>query len=63
MTSFSPTARASEVQAAPGHFGPYGGQYVPETLMPALGELIAAYEHSKTDRAFQATLAELRALR
>lgn len=42
-----------------GHFGPYGGQYVPETLMPALGELIAAYEQSKQDRAFQDQLAHL----
>ncbi|HEV2121392.1 MAG TPA: tryptophan synthase subunit beta [Chloroflexota bacterium] len=44
---------------ATGHFGPYGGQYVPETLMPALGELIDAYERSKQDRAFQDQLAHL----
>ena len=25
-------------------FGPYGGRYVPETLIPALDELTAAYE-------------------
>jgi tryptophan synthase beta chain len=47
------------VREAPGHFGPYGGQYVPETLMPALSELIAAYEQSKYDRSFQAELAHL----
>jgi len=39
-----------------GHFGPYGGQYVPETLMRALVELEAAYEEAKTDAAFQAEL-------
>jgi len=39
-----------------GHFGPYGGQYVPETLMWALVELEAAYEEAKTDAAFQAEL-------
>ncbi|MGI8423171.1 MAG: tryptophan synthase subunit beta [Chloroflexota bacterium] len=50
---------APEIQAAPGHFGQYGGQYVPETLMPALGELIAEYERSKTDQAFQAELTDL----
>ncbi len=35
-----------------GKFGPYGGQFVPETLMPALEELIAAYEAAKNDEAF-----------
>lgn len=37
-----------------GKFGPYGGQFVPETLMPALEELIAAYEQARVDEAFQA---------
>ena len=32
------------VKERPGHFGPFGGQYVPETLMPALSRLIAAYD-------------------
>ncbi|MBI2939540.1 MAG: tryptophan synthase subunit beta [Chloroflexi bacterium] len=36
-----------------GHYGPYGGQYVPETLMPALDELIAAYTAAREDPAFQ----------
>jgi tryptophan synthase beta chain len=35
-----------------GKFGPYGGQFVPETLMPALEELIAAYEEARQDAAF-----------
>ena len=36
-----------------GHFGPYGGRYVPETLMPALLELQQAYEHFRNDREFK----------
>ena len=37
-------------------FGPFGGRYVPETLIPALDELTAAYEAIKTDGAYQAEL-------
>jgi len=40
-------------------FGPYGGRYVPETLIPALDELTAAYEEARHDPAFQADLARL----
>jgi tryptophan synthase beta chain len=35
-----------------GKFGPYGGQFVPETLMPALEELIVAYNTARNDPAF-----------
>lgn len=42
---------------AKGRFGDYGGQYVPETLMPLVHELTAAYEAAKADPAFQAELA------
>jgi len=46
---------------ATGHFGPYGGRFVPETLMHPLEELRLAYERCKTDPAFQAELdADLR---
>ena len=38
---------------AGGHFGAYGGQFVPETLMPALKEVEAAYLAAKVDPAFQ----------
>ncbi|RME69321.1 MAG: tryptophan synthase subunit beta [Verrucomicrobia bacterium] len=38
---------------AQGHFGPYGGVYVPETLMTALEELEEAYEAARRDEAFQ----------
>ncbi|MCB8944515.1 MAG: tryptophan synthase subunit beta [Ardenticatenaceae bacterium] len=37
-----------------GKYGPFGGQFVPETLMPALEELIAAYEEAKNDPDFMA---------
>ncbi|MGK0673397.1 MAG: tryptophan synthase subunit beta [Halothiobacillaceae bacterium] len=39
-----------------GHFGPYGGIYVPETLMAPLEELAEAYTRVKHDPAFQAEL-------
>ncbi len=39
-----------------GHFGVYGGKYVPETLIPALEELEAAYDKAKQDRDFQEEL-------
>ena len=40
-------------------FGPYGGQFVPETLMPALTELEAAWVEARADAGFQADLARL----
>ncbi len=39
-----------------GRFGPYGGRYVPETLMFALDQLEAEYARAKTDPAFRAEL-------
>src|SRR5882672_3753505 len=44
---------------APGRFGPYGGRYVPETLMVPLFELERAYEEAKSDSSFQAQLQDL----
>jgi tryptophan synthase beta chain len=44
---------------APGRFGPYGGRYVPETLMVPLFELERAYELAKSDEVFQAQLKDL----
>jgi len=35
-----------------GHFGEFGGRFVPETLIPALDELTAEYEKAKKDRGF-----------
>ncbi len=40
-------------------FGPYGGQYVPETLMPALAELEAAWIIARSDDSYQAELGRL----
>jgi tryptophan synthase beta chain len=42
-----------------GHFGPYGGKFVPETLMPALDELEETYLKAVGDKEFQAELAHL----
>ncbi len=39
-----------------GRFGPYGGRFVPETLMPALLELEQAYVKASRDRAFRTEL-------
>jgi tryptophan synthase beta chain len=44
-----------------GRFGPFGGRYVPETLMPAIERLMHGVEHILPSKEFQATLArELR---
>ena len=42
-----------------GRFGKFGGKYVPETLMPALSELEAAYQKYRQDPSFQAELQDL----
>ena len=42
-----------------GRYGEFGGQYVPETLMNAVHELEAAYEHYKNDEAFNRELNDL----
>ena len=47
--------------AATGRFGPYGGRYVPETLIPALDELAAAYAEAAADPAFLAEADDLAA--
>ena len=39
-----------------GHFGTFGGRYVPETLMPALAELTVEYEAARNDPEFQREL-------
>jgi len=42
-----------------GYFGRFGGQFVPETLMPALHELERAYANAQRDQAFQDRLSDL----
>jgi tryptophan synthase beta chain len=44
---------------AHGHFGQYGGMFVPETLMTALRDLAGEYERARRDPAFQTALREL----
>ena len=40
-------------------FGPYGGRYVPETLVPALDELSAAWMEARDDPGFRGELDEV----
>jgi tryptophan synthase beta chain len=47
------------VSAIEHRFGPYGGQYVPETLMPALAELEQAWAAARQDAGFRAELGAL----
>ncbi|WP_433078792.1 tryptophan synthase subunit beta [Dactylosporangium sp. CA-052675] len=42
-----------------GHFGTYGGRFVPEALIAALDQLDAAYRHAQADEAFQAEFGRL----
>ncbi len=51
MTS---TSTNIETPALPGRFGEYGGSYVPETLVPSVRALIAAYAEAQQDVAFWA---------
>ena len=53
-----PTAQSPE-RAVPGRFGPYGGRYVPETLVAALDELTALYDAAREDASFWAELERL----
>ncbi len=57
MTTTSTTAQ--QVPDQGGRFGKFGGRFVPETLTRALTELEAEYNAAKSDKAFQAELAEL----
>jgi tryptophan synthase beta chain len=58
MVSPGTAARAAEI-SAPGRFGPFGGRFVPETLIAALDELEAEYASAAADPAFWAELGEL----
>jgi tryptophan synthase beta chain len=52
-------ATSTSVPDALGRFGRFGGKYVPETLMPALAELEAAYQQYRSDPAFLEQLQQL----
>jgi tryptophan synthase beta chain len=51
--------RAAQLPDAAGRFGRYGGRYVPETLIPALDEITAAYQSTKRDPSFKKQFFEL----
>ena len=55
MTAVAPAAPLASTD----RFGPFGGRYVPETLIPALDELEAALDAAMRDAAFRAELADL----
>jgi tryptophan synthase beta chain len=60
MTSATVRSRAeSPARPQPGRFGPYGGRYVPETLMAALEELEREYDKARRDPGFQRNLDQL----
>jgi len=44
-----------------GYFGAYGGRFVPEVLIPALDELVAAFGAARNDPSFQNKFASLSA--
>ncbi len=56
MTDKSTTLPQTEVPDQAGRFGPFGGRFVPETLMAAIEELELAYAQVQTDAEFQAEL-------
>ncbi len=56
------TAAIADTELVPdalGHFGPYGGRYVPEVLMTPLEQLEKAYAEARVDPVFQSELAGL----
>ncbi|MEI7720861.1 MAG: tryptophan synthase subunit beta [Verrucomicrobiota bacterium] len=53
-------ANYAVVPDSSGHFGEYGGRYVPETLVAPLEELAAEFEKAQKDPAFQHELLEMR---
>lgn len=59
VTTFHPGSVHTPSASTPGRFGAYGGQFVPETLMPAIEQLIDAYRQVGTDEAFAAEIASL----
>ncbi len=54
----SSTARSRFAPKSHGHYGPFGGRYAPEVLMPALEELEDCFEDAKHDSTFKNDLAD-----
>jgi tryptophan synthase beta chain len=52
----APARSAADPTELEERFGPYGGRYVPETLVPAIEELTAAWADARTDSGFRAEL-------
>jgi tryptophan synthase beta chain len=52
----APARSAADATVVEERFGPYGGRYVPETLVPAIEELAAAWADARTDAGFRAEL-------
>jgi tryptophan synthase beta chain len=52
-------AELNQIPDLQGHFGPYGGVFVPETLMPAISELRDEYERASRDPKFKLELDRL----
>jgi len=52
-------AATAQMPDSRGYYGRFGGQFAPETLMPAINELTEAYEEAKNDPAFQAEIDRL----
>ena len=61
MSAPEVNAQAAQADKALGHFGPYGGRFVPEALIAALDELTAAHEAALKDPEFQRELTQLHA--
>ncbi|HEY6745567.1 MAG TPA: pyridoxal-phosphate dependent enzyme, partial [Mycobacteriales bacterium] len=53
------TDTTTAVPDASGHYGPYGGRFVPEALISALDELTAAYDEARRDPVWTAELDRL----
>jgi tryptophan synthase beta chain len=59
MVSLQDIKTATQQPDSLGRFGKFGGKYVPETLMPALSELEAAFQQYRNEPSFQAELQNL----
>jgi tryptophan synthase beta chain len=59
MSTNQPPVTSHQPPDAAGHFGPYGGRYVPEVLMAPLEQLEQAYLEARHDPAFQSELKDL----
>ena len=56
MTEAKPVGAPTAIPDEGGHYGPYGGRFVPETLMPLLEDLEAAYRQARDDPGFHEEL-------